>query len=1430
MAEQDFLVALADRFRGPRDMILTRLAASYHTFIDALAEIHPQCEAIDLGCGRGEWLELLATRGLRPRGIDLDPALVATCRERGFTAETADALTALSECPTASLAMVSAFHLVEHIPFPVLQQLVREALRVLKPGGLLIMETPNPENLLVSTQRFYLDPTHRNPLPVHLLTFLAEHTGFARVKGLRLYEPPGLLDKPALGLLDVFDGVSPDVAVIAQKAGGPSQMAATAAPFAADPGRMLDALAWRYDQQIVQARAIADRAAARLTQLDQLEQNLRHVEERAIQALADVHASRSWQLTQPLRDAATTIRHLRDRLARLPAVAPAHLLSHVLRRAAASRWVNRHLRPAIDRAPRLKAVLRRLLNPAQPNPALDAARRHWQQSGDFVALGRWTAPTINTDRQIFIDVSEVACYDVRTGVQRVTRSLLKTWCENPPPGYRIEPVYATPHQAGYRYARRYAADLLGRPTAGPDAPIAWQAGDLFIGADLSHLTAIAQRDTYLRMRWEGVRVYFIVYDLLPIFMPHCFLLEPGIHAAWLEVVASCDGALCISRAVADELRGWLAQQGRRRITPLRVEWFHLGADIENSAPSRGLPPDAAAVLERIDAHPAFLMVGTIEPRKGHRQALAAFEQLWAAGADISLVIVGRPGWCMENFLEQLHRHPEKNRRLFWLQQISDEYLEQIYATSVCLIAASEGEGFGLPLIEAARHGLPILARDLPVFREVAGSHASYFHGLDAADLATAIADWRTRQACGQTTQSAGMPWLSWQQSVAQLGQKLFGYPLRDTWYDVDQPEVSLIVLNYDKPVMTLACIESLWEHTGGHRYEILVVDNGSSPENHRLLADHLATGARILRLPTNRFFGEGNNLGAEAARGRYLVFLNNDIAATPDWLSPLIIPLASDPVIGATGPRLVGVDGRLQEAGGRIAPDGMPERYGRDGDPFDPAFNSARDVMYISAAALALRRETFERVLGFDLRYEPAYYEDCDLCLKIAQIGQRIRYCPGATIIHIENATSHNFAGGDQPLQQLVALNRERFLSRWQAVLAQQDGAPVAVPALIPPPAPPLREHPGRPSVLLYTPYPLVPGGGERYLLTCAAALAPVANVSLASPHPWSRLRLRTLGRDLGLELDNIRLATLPSPAAAARPDLAIVMGNELYPAIPGPGRHNHYICQFPFPVPQEQLDRHRHHLDDYERVIVYSPFVQEHYDRKIRAGGGKPPPIDILYPPAPCAAVSSYQPRQPIILGVGRFFTGGHDKRQDLMIEACRKLVARHPGLQLHLVGSVAAEPGHRQWFARLKEQARGLPVHFHPNASPQDLARHYGAASLYWHLAGYGVALDSEPHRCEHFGITVVEAMSAGCIPLVVDRGGPAAIVEDGVTGYHFANLEQLVDLSDRLLSLPATDPTLAALRAAAITASAHYSEARFIAAVRERLAALIGRNHAA
>jgi SAM-dependent methyltransferase len=179
-------LALEDRFRGSRAEIGERL----RFYLPMLETRHIGTERmpiLDLGCGRGEWLEILADANLDAYGIDTNRIFVAQCRDRGLRVTEEDALQHLRSLPDRRLGAVTGFHIIEHLPFDVLIKLIDETVRVLKPGGLAIFETPNPQNVLVGTNNFYIDPTHRNPIPSLTAQFLMEARGLCDVEILQLH-------------------------------------------------------------------------------------------------------------------------------------------------------------------------------------------------------------------------------------------------------------------------------------------------------------------------------------------------------------------------------------------------------------------------------------------------------------------------------------------------------------------------------------------------------------------------------------------------------------------------------------------------------------------------------------------------------------------------------------------------------------------------------------------------------------------------------------------------------------------------------------------------------------------------------------------------------------------------------------------------------------------------------------------------------------------------------------------------------------------------------------------------------------------------------------------------------------------------------------------------------------------------------------------
>ena len=388
-----------------------------------------------------------------------------------------------------------------------------------------------------------------------------------------------------------------------------------------------------------------------------------------------------------------------------------------------------------------------------------------------------------TSNILFVDVSFLVLEDLKTGIQRVTRSILLQLLTNPPKGYEIQAVYGDRH-VGYKAAHmgHDASGSLTLARSPEPRAIEVSPGDIFLGLDFACVTTLKEQNYLSKIRAAGVKVYFVVYDLLPVQFPAYFPSSTkDFHTRWLRTLVKFDGAICISKAVADDYDAWISENRITVSDTFKTTYFHLGADLNNSAPSKGLPADAEQMLATFRQRPTFLMVGTLEPRKGYRQILDAFTLLWQANQNINLLIVGKIGWNIAEVAEILAKHPELNKKLFWLKGISDEYLEKIYAASTCLIAASEGEGFGLPLIESAQYGIPLMLRDIPVFREVAGDAAFYFGGpagrqtpaQAAQDTAQSIQAWLSLYEAKQHPLSTGLKYNTWQQSVEQLQQSLF---------------------------------------------------------------------------------------------------------------------------------------------------------------------------------------------------------------------------------------------------------------------------------------------------------------------------------------------------------------------------------------------------------------------------------------------------------------------------------------------------------------------------------------------------------------------------------------------------------------------------------------------------------------------------------
>lgn len=384
-----------------------------------------------------------------------------------------------------------------------------------------------------------------------------------------------------------------------------------------------------------------------------------------------------------------------------------------------------------------------------------SARRR-QRVGNHRAKARARGDCWPKTRRIFVDVSIIATNDAGTGIQRVVREIANAMLKRVGPHWEIRFVLARGRRP-YREISWPAATV----TYLSDTIVA-NPGDVFLGLDYSLDGVRRHRRQISRFRRDGGCVWFLVHDLLPFTHPEWFSGNMVIrYKAWLEVLASvADGFFCNSQQTKDELHLALfscfgVYEG------YRSEVLPMGCLFDDG---KDTPP----TLPRFDmTAPYALMVGTLEPRKGHGDIISAFDFLWERGATCKLVLVGRLGWKVEDLQKQILAHPQLGQYLFWFEDVCDAELKQFYKHSLGVIISSYGEGFGLPLIEALGHGKPVLARDLPVFRTHEEQGVRFFPANAPVDLlAGTIAGWLQAARMGEI--NVVKPTASWDSAAEVL--------------------------------------------------------------------------------------------------------------------------------------------------------------------------------------------------------------------------------------------------------------------------------------------------------------------------------------------------------------------------------------------------------------------------------------------------------------------------------------------------------------------------------------------------------------------------------------------------------------------------------------------------------------------------------------
>lgn len=370
-------------------------------------------------------------------------------------------------------------------------------------------------------------------------------------------------------------------------------------------------------------------------------------------------------------------------------------------------------------------------------------------------------------RRLYIDLAVISRHDAGTGIQRVVRAIALALMDASFAGWDVHFVAAD---------RRWPYHVIGWPQAAAvidRTEITARPGDVFLGLDFALDTVRMHRRQLTRFRRDGGSLWFLVCDLLPAERPEWFSANNVTrYKAWLEIIAGiADGFLCISCQTEEDLQRVLADRYGLE-GGYRTSIVPMGHAIMDSV----LQTTTSAPAARFDTTSPFsLMVGTLEPRKGHADILAAFSELWRQGAEHRLVLVGRMGWQTEALRDAIRHHPEHGNKLMWFDDVDDQELEQIYQACEGVIIASHAEGFGLPLIEALGHLKPVLARDLPIFRIHEDRGVRYFPATaNAGQLGDYIRGWVHDVRAGYVTVTS--PVANWKESAETILTALDGQP------------------------------------------------------------------------------------------------------------------------------------------------------------------------------------------------------------------------------------------------------------------------------------------------------------------------------------------------------------------------------------------------------------------------------------------------------------------------------------------------------------------------------------------------------------------------------------------------------------------------------------------------------------------------------
>jgi|LakMenE01Jun11ns_1017448.scaffolds.fasta_scaffold9830733_2 glycosyltransferase involved in cell wall biosynthesis len=336
----------------------------------------------------------------------------------------------------------------------------------------------------------------------------------------------------------------------------------------------------------------------------------------------------------------------------------------------------------------------------------------------------------NGKSNFFLDATVLTRHDAGGGIQRVQKQLILAALKSQNSNLNIHPCYFDGSRFRF-YPKNLDINDIPNCINENNKVVEFADNDIYLSLDLDYKFVTCNQKLYNLFSENGIKVFFMIYDLLPLEYPEFF--PTGIsewHSKWLKIVIEYDGLICISETVKTKMLTWLDMNYEDHKIKSSIHSVKLGSNPSDNA-------EKIARAERSIIH-KFIMVGTLEPRKGHLHVLKTFDEIWRSGIKCQLIIIGKKGWGVDSLEQDITNHYQFNKNLIWINNASDEELFINLNQSSALIAASIDEGFGLPLVESARFGLPIIARDIPIFREIMGDLPKYFSDTPELDLKSVV--------------------------------------------------------------------------------------------------------------------------------------------------------------------------------------------------------------------------------------------------------------------------------------------------------------------------------------------------------------------------------------------------------------------------------------------------------------------------------------------------------------------------------------------------------------------------------------------------------------------------------------------------------------------------------------------------------------------